>query len=390
MELGVVNRKIADRFLTLYRSGARRIALKGGRRTGKTCYVADRELTRCATKGAVVNVATMTQEQGRLGVYADACNIISGTDRLSEWLIIKQSPREITCPNGGRLFFNSYQNAETAKGIACDDAFINEANNFTLKQVQDIIASVRDCAIFDYNQSPEWRAKIIPDDCVVMTWWWENPYLTPSQKQYFDDLKKNAESPDATAMDVWLYRVYYLGEDAEVGGEIFSPANIKKIAKVPDNVGRIIAFADPSAMRGADFFAMVIGATDGDKVYILDSFSENIGRPEITAYNKLVEWHEKYNCNQMYIESNGAGLSFYEFCYNSGLPVQTWASRANKFQRIADNYQALTERVVWLDTDANNEYLQQVYDFGERCLHDDNIDAVNSLWLAYRYNSYVS
>ena len=154
MELGAVNRKIADRFLTLYRSGARRIALKGGRRTGKTCYVADRELTRCATKGAVVNVATMTQEQGRLGVYADACNIINGTDRLSEWLTIKQSPREITCPNGGRLFFNSYQNAETAKGIACDDAFINEANNFTIKQVQDIIASVRDCAIFDYNQSP--------------------------------------------------------------------------------------------------------------------------------------------------------------------------------------------------------------------------------------------
>lgn len=379
------NTHIQKAFLDLYRAGHRRIALKGGRRTGKTWFIMQRELTRCMTKGAIVNVATMTQEQGRLGSYADACNIIKGTPRLDEWLTVKQSPREIDCPNGGRVFFNSYQNAETAKGIACDDAFLNEANNFDIKQVQDIIASVRDCVILDYNQSPEWITKIVPPDAVIITRWQDNPYLTESQRQYFYDLKRNAESKDATAMDEWLYRVYYLGEDAEVQGEIFTPANIKKVAAPPADIGHVMVFCDPSSMRGADYFAMVLCATDGTNLYILDTFSENVGNPEIIAYRKLQEWHEQRDAESIYIETNGAGMAFFEFCANSELPVQAWHSSRNKFARITDNYQALTERVFFVDTPQNDAYLQQVYEFGQKCLHDDNIDAVNSAWCLYKW-----
>ena len=382
--LGTYNEATFRKMLDMYRSGARRIGMKGSRRSGKTWSIAQRELQNALQYNAVVNVATMTNEQGRLGVFADCCDIIKGTERLNEYLRVYSSPREIRCLSGGRLFFNSYQNAETAKGIACDDAFLNEANNFSLKQVQDIIASVRDLVILDYNQSPEWIDKIVPPECVIKTTWKDNAYLTEAQKQYFYDLKRNAESPKATAMDVWLYRVYYLGEDAELSGDIFTPENIPTIKEAPTGCGHILAFADPSAMRGADYFAMVLGCTDGKNIYILDSFSENDGRPKITCWNKLEEWRTKWDLESVYVEVNGAGVEFYEFLVNSNFPCASWCSRGNKFQRITDNYQPLTNRVVWTETEPNKAYLQQVFEFGQKCLHDDNIDAANSLYMLYK------
>lgn len=351
----------------------------GGRRSGKTYFICQWILLHCAKYKRIANIATMTQEQGRLGAFADMCNIIVSSPALAARCTINQSPRELRFANGSRIFFNSYQNSETAKGIACDYLFINEANNFSKQQYIDLVANVRRKTFMDFNPNKSfWVNEFFGESHICTSNWLNNPFLTQAQRDYFRLLKEAAEKPSATIVDVRNYKVYYLGEFCELTGNIFNTANIHKVAAIPTNIVRFLSFSDPSALRGADYFASVlIGLTDDKRIVLVDSYSPNTGtRGDVLK--KVMAWQRDYGC-ESYVETNGlVGIDFYEFAINSNVAVSAWQSRGNKFERIVANYQTITERVDILATEANNTFLEQVYDFGEKCAHDDNIDALNS------------
>lgn len=351
----------------------------GGRRSGKTYFICQWLLLHCAKYKRIANVATMTQEQGRLGAFADMCNIIVSNPALAALCTINQSPRELRFANGSRIFFNSYQNSETAKGIACDYLFINEANNFSKQQYIDLVANVRRKTFIDFNPNKSfWVNEFFGEEHICRSNWKNNPFLTQAQRDYFRLLKEAAEKPDASIVDVRNYKVYYLGEFCELTGNIFNTANIHKVDKLPANIVRYLSFSDPSAIRGADYFANVlVGLTADKRIVLVDSLSINVGTREAVC-KKIADWQRDYGC-ESYVETNGlVGIDFYEFCINSNIAVNSWYSRGNKFERIVANYQTITEGVDILSTESNTAYLEQCYDFSEKCEHDDNIDALNS------------
>lgn len=362
--------------------------LCGGRRSGKTYAVLNFLLAKCrAYPSNIVNIASMTAEQGRLGAYADCNNIIKANPSVYSNCIVLRSPREVRFANGSVMFFNSYADSETAKGIACDDLFINEANNFSMQQYTDLRANVREFTFLDYNPNIRfWVDEIFDPSEICRTTWKDNPFLTTSQLEYFADLKRLAERPEATSVDKRNYSVYYLGEYAEIDGAIFTRSNIRLAAELPEGLRNFRVFGDPSALRGADWFACVLSATDKDgNVWIIDTFSVNTGTREAVA-RRLRDWCRTWDVKSVHIETNGlVGIDFYEFAQNSGLPVDGWYSRGNKYQRIVDNYQNLTTQMVVLDTEGNRAYLEQVYQFAEKCEHDDNIDAINSSFNLQRW-----
>lgn len=321
----------------------------------------------------------MTQEQGRLGAYADMCNIIDGDEGLKAVTTITKSPREIVFVNGSKIHFNSYQNSETAKGIACDFLYINEANNFSKQQYIDLVANVRRRTFIDFNPNRAfWVNEFFSDSDICYSSWKDNPFLTASQRDYFRRLKEAAEKPGASIVDVRNYKVYYLGEFCELSGNIFNSANMLYVEALPGSFKAFVSFSDPSALRGADSFANVLCGLGSDGLYyLIDTYSINTGTRELVA-RKLREWQRSYGCVS-YVETNGlVGIDFYEFAINSDLSVISWYSRGNKFERIVSNYQTLTEKVRILDTPTNREFMQQVYDFSNKCEHDDNVDALNS------------
>lgn len=351
----------------------------GGRRSGKTYFICQWLLLVCYKRKSIVNVASMTQEQGRLGAYADMCNIIDGDAALKRETIITKSPREIQFRNGSKIHFNSYQNSETAKGIACDYLYINEANNFSKQQYIDLVANVRRFTFIDFNPNRSfWVNEFFTDDEICYSSWKDNPFLTESQRDYFRRLKEAAEKPDASIVDVRNYKVYYLGEFCELSGKIFNDTNIQYVDALPPDLVCYATFSDPSALRGADSFASVLMAKGHDgTLYLVDSLSVNNGTREDIA-RKIRDWQRGYGC-ESYVETNGlVGIDFYEFAINSNISVNSWYSRGNKFERIVANYQTITESVRIVDTPANREYMVQVYDFAEKCEHDDNVDALNS------------
>lgn len=383
-----INQIQRAKFLNIARTGCRRFDFKGGRRSGKTFFILQTLLGRVLRYGEVVNVAVMTGEQGRLGAYADMRTIVGESPSIRPYLEVLTTPKELRCINSGRMFFNSYANSERAKGIACDWLYINEANNFTEQQFIDLSASVRKGVFADRNPNSDCWTERNNFGLIHSTWKDNVENLTPQQIGWFEDLKAKAESPNATSADIAFYKMYYLGEYAEIVGNIFTPANIQ-VGAVPDGLYSYVAFADPSALRGADYFAMCLGALHASSgmLYILDTFSVNEGGYEIPA-RKLTEWREQYGVDTIYIETNGLqGIEFFEFAQNSNIPVLSWTSKGNKFERITANYQGITQRVMFADTPQNNIYLQQVYAFDKKCEHDDNIDAVNSLYSYYKWNA---
>lgn len=384
-----VNGRIYKEFAARRRAGANYIELIGGRRSGKTYFLCQFLMTQVLRHGDVVNVATMTAEQGRLGAYADFVTLINGTPSAALWLEVLSSPREVRCSyNAGRVFFNSYQNSERAKGVACDWLFVNECNNFTYQQFIDLAANARKGVVVDHNPTKEhfWVDQVFKPEDVLHSTWQDNEYLPETQKRYFADLRSRRFAPNATSMDRYLYDIYYLGQYSDAVGDIFTPANLRSANEVPQGLRHWTIFCDPSALRGADYFACVLAATDGYDVYFVDGYSVNIGGREYVVA-KLLEWLRSYDIEHLYVETNGyVGLDFYDFAVNSELPVEVWNSKGNKFERIVANYQNLTTRARFA---LPAEYMQQVYIFGERCEHDDNIDAINSAFASFVFDGYI-
>ena len=371
---------IRDRMM----AGKSAFVFRGGRRSGKTFGVL--RFLMLQSEGyprTVVNVASMTSEQGRLGAYADAKTIKDLAPTIYDDVEVLSSPREFRFANGSRMHFNQYSNSETAKGIACDWLFINEANNFTKQQYVDLMANVRRGVFMDYNPNIKfWVDDFFTDADICDSTWRDNPYLTPTQLEYFAELKRQAERPDATAVDRRNYSVYYLGKYSELQGTIFTEDVLRFSTRPIAGLRHFCVFCDPSALRGNDWFAMALTAIDElGNVWLVDSWSHNTGnRAEVAK--QIRDWCLQYDVNTVYVETNGIiGQDFYDYAFNSGLNVAGWYSHGNKFERIIANYQNLREHIRIMDTPTNREYMQQVWDFAEKMpsdAHDDNIDALNS------------
>ena len=388
-----VSPTLQARYLPLAKGGVRLFDFMGGRRSGKTWFILQKLLGRML-KGDIVSVATMTENQGEMGAYADAIDIINGSPSVLPYVTLGKSPKVIKARNGGKMFFKSYTDPERAKGIKCDWLYINEANNFTKQQYTDLSASVRKGVFVDRNPNSRCWSEEMGFTLIHSTWKDNEANLTPVQLAWFDNLKARAEIPDATSVDRALYAMYYLGEYADIDGAIFTRSNIRTAAELPRRANGELAlrnfcvFCDPSALRGADYFATCLTATDDDgNVWLIDSDSRNTGGREDVA-RWMMDTCKAWDVKRVYIETNGlVGIDFYEFAQNSGLPVEGWYSRGNKYQRIVDNYQNLTTRLVVLDTERNRAFLEQVYTFAEKCEHDDNVDALNSSYNMQRWTA---
>lgn len=378
-----LNGKIFNYFAECEKRGQRYMVLQGGRRSGKTFSVLQKMLIDCNNEHNICNVASMTAEQGRLGAYADTETIINSEPYFASVYSIWKSPREVRHTlNNSKIFFNSYADGERAKGIACDYLFVNEANNFTEQQFVDLLANVRKGVFIDFNPNTDfWIKKYVAENEILQTTWKDNKSnLTETQLQYFAKLKELGDKPDANPIDRYNYLVYYCGQYAELTGKIFNAGNIQRITEIPKDLKNITIFIDPSALRGADFFAMVLAGYSASLggVVVLDADSVNTGSRELQA-KKIKEWCLMYDDVRVYVETNGlVGLDFYDYCRNSDLPVNAWYSKGNKFERITSHYEDITQRMWFLDTAKITDYLRQVYDFDNKCEHDDNIDAIAS------------
>ena len=381
------------------------MALQGARRAGKTYTACQWFLLNAYNDGDVILVASMTNEQGRRGAYEDCQNILRSWGTFGELFDVYKSPRKIECKRNnttsgraGVLEFASFDDPETAKGSACDWVFMNEANKFTLQQYLDLAANARKGVVIDYNPNQHfWIDDQLPAEEVLLCSWEDNrKHLTEAQLEYFQKLYDNAHRPGATAADWYYYQVYYLNQYSDLAGDIFTPAVIRKCE--PDAVPwsqlrNPVVFGDPSALCGKDYFPLTLSAVAPDgTIYILDADSTNVGAKAERC--KVIErMQQRLDGVRVYIESNGIGKYFIEYARGENqyeqpprpLMVEGWCSKEGKFERILSEYEAIRDRVVFVEHPLLPEYLKQVYEFSRNCEHDDNIDNIASVVRLHNY-----
>lgn len=382
-----VNTKIFSHLENGARIGRPLSALQGGRRAGKTFTICQWLLVRMWNDGDDVVFASMTAEQGRRGAFKDCETILNDWEGYRDYFTITKQPREIKCNNGrgGIAYFSSFQDPETAKGAACDWVFINEANKFSKQQYLDLAANARKGVIVDYNPNVRfWIDEVIPSGYspLVVTWRDNIDHLSPVQLQWFEQLKRDAEKPDATSADWYYYQVYYLGQYSDLSGNIFTRRNtdIRTREEIPlSELRNFCVFGDPSALRKNDFFALVLSAVDskGD-VWVLDVFSVNDGERS-KVFDEVRRMCGEWDGVRVYFETFGeVGQQAYIAAVNDGLTVYPFNLGRNKFERIVAKYHDWTHRLHFVDNYKLENYLSQCYAFSEKCEHDDNIDAVIS------------
>lgn len=376
------------------------MALQGARRAGKTYTIMQWLLLNAYNDGDVIQVASMTNEQGRRGAYEDGQTILRSWGAFGNCFDVGKSPRRITCKRNnttsgreGVIEFSSYDDPETAKGAACDWVFMNEANKFTRQQYLDLAANARKGVICDFNPNRHFwiEDELTAKDVLKCSWQDNEKHLTEAQLQWFSKLKENAERKGATAADHYYYAVYYLNEYSELAGDIFTPAIIRtcKPEAVPyAELTNPVIFGDPSALVGSDWFPLTLSAVSKNgTIYVLDADSTNEGARSERC--KTIErMLGRLDNTRVYIESNGyIGATFIEYARGENpheqpprvLPVEGWCSRGDKFDRILAQYETIRDRVVFVEQPRLNEYLKQVYEFARKCEHDDNIDNIASV-----------
>lgn len=383
----VISRKFANYIKHLRETNKHIGIIYGGRRSGKTYNIIQYLLLMAYNKKLRILIAGMTLPQLKNGAFLDAINIIDKD--FSNVFEYNTNPMKITNKiNGSSLIFMSFENPEKCKGYSCDLCYINEANIFSKDIFTSIRVNVRDLILIDFNPVKKfWINELYESEEWLKLNYKDNPFLSESQLDYFRELKYNAEKPNASSLDIYLWKVNGEGEFCGLSGNIFTRENIQITNSIPQ-LHNILIFCDPSALRGSDYFACSLGGLDSEKnLYILDTYSINTGATD-NIISKLYDWSKNYDVKRIYIETNGIiGTAFYEDVQknNRDLKIMPWYSRDNKFQRIVANYNNITKKIFFYETGNNLAFLDQVYEFSEKCEHDDNIDSINSLWAAQNF-----
>lgn len=155
--------------------------------------------------------------------------------------------------------FMHLDSKEKAQGTMCDILFVNEALNVKQEVLDTIAPGVRLFTV--YNLNPTKRARLLEKstaDNTLVTTFKDNPYLTEAQLQEFEGMRERAMRPNATRYDTYMYNVYYLGQFAQLSGQVFPPPTVcsfDEYRQIPakECVGIDFGFAmdgDPTAVVG--------------------------------------------------------------------------------------------------------------------------------------------
>ena len=241
-------------------NGFTTVSLQGSSRSSKTYNTLIWLVIYCLmhhyTRLSIVR-ATLPAIKG--SVYIDFKEILL---RLGVWndKAMNKSEMVYTFSNGSWVEFFSTDNEQKLRGRKRDILFVNEANELSFIEWQQLKMRTTKYTILDYNPSfsdEHWICQVNADERTYhfISTYKDNPFLEQSIIEEIESLKYKNQS---------LWQVYGLGMQAIVEGLIFR--DVEYIEDIPPQVRK--------RWRGMDFgftndpTAIVTVGVDGDNLYI--------------------------------------------------------------------------------------------------------------------------
>lgn len=127
--------------------------------------------------------------------------------------------------NGSMFQFKSFDEYTKCVGQKADILFLNEAINLDEKSFTTLVQGITQQIFLNYNptQKNTYINKFVNKEQtnLLRTTWKDNCHLTDAMREEFEAIRERAMKPTASPFDIYSYRVFYLGEDAEMGGKVF-------------------------------------------------------------------------------------------------------------------------------------------------------------------------
>jgi phage terminase large subunit len=233
----------------LKRSDKKIIVEQGGTRSGKTYnillwiifYYCGRN------QNKTITIARKTFPAVRSSVMRDFLDILKSADLYREENHNKSNSEYIL--NGNLVEFISMDQPQKIRGRKRDLAFLNEANELTFEDWQQIVFRTNGRIILDYNPSDTFHwiyDRVIPRDdaAFYQTTYRDNPFL---DQTIIDEIERLKET------DEHYWRVYGLGERGTNRAQVFQFTTIQQIPAQAKFLSYGLDFGftnDPSALVG--------------------------------------------------------------------------------------------------------------------------------------------
>ena len=264
----------------LKRSDKKIVVEQGGTRSGKTYNILLWIIFHyCGENiGKTITIARKTFPAVRSSVMRDFLDILKESDLYREENHNKSNSEYIL--NGNLVEFISMDQPQKIRGRKRDLAFLNEANELTFEDWQQIVFRTNGRIILDYNPSDTFHwiyDRVIPRDDTdfYQTTYRDNPFL---DQTIIDEIERLKET------DEHYWRVYGLGERGTNRAQVFQFTTIQQIPVTAKFLSFGLDFGftnDPSALVGC--------YQEGDNLYFQELlYSTNLTNQDLNReFQKL-------------------------------------------------------------------------------------------------------
>ena len=277
---------------------------KGGSRSGKTYNFLKWAYLQTRLWTFDLNIVAMSHKNLKEGAFDDVKRILAEFDPEIQ---VPLSPTYINIRSSVWKFEVITSEVEAKRNRV--NVFVNEADKMPVI-IANLLGRASGRKFIDFNPVKKfWAEDRVNEDGsnLLESTWQDNPYLTPNQLQWFEDLKKNGEFAEEGSPERYAYDVYYLGNYSLLSGKAYAIEDFDIVSQdeVPEKFDYMISYSDPSLGVGSDFFASLLLGIKNNRVWAIDcifsQFTKTGGYIE-----KLKQWDNQYgNIIDHYAEKNG-------------------------------------------------------------------------------------
>ena len=255
--------KIFSRIDKAVKEGYTTISLQGSARSSKTYNTLIWLIMFCLnTPNTRLSVVRKTLPALKFSVFVDFKEILMKMNLFNPKRLNK-SDLVYSFANGSWIDFFSTDNEQKLRGRKRDILFVNEANELSYLEWEQLVMRTTRLAMLDYNPSfsdEHWICQLNaePKTYHFVSTYKDNPFLERKVVEEIESLKHKNEN---------LWRIYGLGQQAIVEGLIFT--NVRFVEKMPDlvkqrYVGMDFGFTnDPTAI-------VEVGIVESEKRIYID------------------------------------------------------------------------------------------------------------------------
>ena len=255
--------KTTNVFHKAYRSTNRITCLQGGTRSSKTYSLCQLFIVKCLEEtGKVFTICRKTLPALKGTAYRDVLNILKELELYNE---ANHNKSELSYTlNGNLLEFISVDQPQKIRGRKRDYLWLNEANEFTYEDWQQLILRTTEKIYLDYNPSDPYSwiyEKVLTrDDCTFLKSTYKaNPFLDEDTVAEIERLKD---------LDPDYWQVYGLGEIGSVQTMIF-----RKFDLVDEVQGRLVGYGLDFGFTNSPSALVAVYVSD-DNLYIKEMLYE--------------------------------------------------------------------------------------------------------------------